>query len=77
MTVPKRGLGRPERFRAPDGWAPLRVAISPEANALDLVLVWRCLRHAGRHIEAQEVFDRLQALAERAPPGKVFKVRHR
>ena len=76
MTMPKRGgRPRPERIRIPPGWLPLRVAISPEANALDLVLLWRCLQHAGRYREAREVFDRLQALAERPPPGQVFQVR--
>ena len=78
MTMPKRGgRPRPERIHIPPGWAPLHLNISPEANALDLLLVWRCLRHAGRHIEAREVFDRLRALADRPPPGQTFRVRRR
>jgi len=77
MTVPKRGLGRPERFRAPDDWAPLHLNISPEASALDLVGAWYCYSRAGRRVEAAEVLTHLRNLAERPLPGRRFKVKRR
>lgn len=74
MSMPRRG-GRPRRdelVHVP-GWLPLHLTISPAASAYDLVLAWRCLQHAGRHLEAREVFNRLRTLAERPPPGQVFR----
>lgn len=76
MSMPRRrGVGRPrpERIHIPPGWLPPHLTISPAASALDLVLVWRCLEHAGRHREAREVFDRLQAMAERPASGQTFR----
>jgi|GEM_PF-3371997 hypothetical protein len=79
MSMAKRGVGRPrpERIRIPDGWAPPHLNISSSASALDLVLAWRCLEHAGRYAEAREVFNYLQNLAERPLPGKRFPVKRR
>jgi len=78
MSMPRRaGRPRPERIHIPPGWLPLHLTISPAASAYDLVLAWRCLQHAGRHLEAREVFNRLRTLAERPSPGQVFRVRRR
>lgn len=81
MSMPKRGVvGRPRRdelVHIPPGWLPLHVAIDPKVDALDLVRIWRCLRHEGRHLEAREALNRLQAMAERPPSGQTFRVRRR
>jgi hypothetical protein len=77
MSMPRRA-GRPrsdERIRVPPGWLPPHVAVDPKVDALDLVRIWRCLKHEGRHIEAREALNRLQAMAERAPAGQMFRVR--
>jgi hypothetical protein len=78
MSMPRRA-GRPRRdelVHVP-GWVPPHLNISPQVDALTVVQIWRFLRHEGRHIEAREALNRLQAMAERPPPGRRFKVRRR
>ena len=53
----------------PPGWLPLHVAIDPKVDALDLVRIWRCLRHEGRHLEAREA----RSIASRRwPSGRLW-----